>query len=80
MLWLDEAGDRPVFCRPGLQSKKQLFTICCNHGGPVVVDILPEKMTMNTHVHYTVTVLTKGVAAVHEAAAIRGNHNNIVDP
>ena len=45
-----------------------------------MVDILPEKTTMNTHVHYTVTVLTKGVAAVQEAAAVRGNHNNIVDP
>lgn len=80
MLWIDEAGDRPVFCRPGLQSKKQLFTIYFNHAGPIVVDTLAEKTTMNTHVHYTVTVLTKSVAAVQEAAAVRENHNNIVDP
>lgn len=65
MVWIDEAGDRPVVLRPGFHTKKRLFTIFFNYAGPVVVDVLPNKSTMTTK-HYTETVLTKVVAAIQE--------------
>ena len=65
VVWIDEAGDRPVVLRTGFQSNKGLFTILFNHTGPLKVDILPEKTTMTSR-HYTGTVLPTGVAACQE--------------
>ena len=65
MVWIDEAGDRPVVLRPGFQRKKRLFTILFNHAGPLVVDILTEKTTKTSR-HYTGTVLPKVVVVVQE--------------
>ena len=59
MVWIGEAGDRPVVLR-----HMRLFTLFSNHAGPLVVDLLPEKTT--TSRHYTGTALPTLVAAVQE--------------
>jgi histone-lysine N-methyltransferase SETMAR len=33
MVWIDEAGDRPVILRPGFSCKKRRFTIFFNYAG-----------------------------------------------
>ena len=65
MVLIDEAGDSPVVLRPGVQSKKRLFTIFFNNAGPLMVDVLSDKTTMTSRL-YTGTVLPKVVAAVQE--------------
>ena len=65
MVWIDEAGDRPGFLRPGFQSKKPVFTIFFNHPGPQVVDICRRRQQWPSATTQK-KVLPKVVAAVRE--------------
>ena len=62
-MWLGIGDARPVLLRPGFQSLKRLFTIFFNSNEPLVVNILPEKTTLNA-TYYVESCLHKLVNSV----------------
>ncbi|GFR58930.1 transposase [Elysia marginata] len=63
--WVDEQGDIPVVLRPGFQSRKRMFTVFFNYSGPLVLDILPQDITM-TATYYVQNVLSQVKSAINE--------------
>ena len=77
ILWIDDAGDRPIDLRARRQRKKWLFAISFNHAEPLVVEILPGKTTM-TAATGTQERCWQMLLRCPGAATKRENHKNMV--
>lgn len=71
MMWLAEDEPRPIVASKGFQSRKRLFTIFFNHEGPVLVDILPEKMTL-TGTYYRQNILPGVIQEIEQKRPTTG--------
>ena len=48
VVWLAEDEPRPEVLKTGFRSRKRMFIVFFNTQGPVVVDIIPDKATINS--------------------------------
>ena len=71
MVWVAADEPRPVAARISFQSRKRLFIIFFNCEGPVLVDILPEKITL-TGTYYRQNILPGVIRDVEQKRPTTG--------